>query len=646
MGSSSIPCLSRLDFSPGDDNGEWDVTVRELVRILYLSGSARGQREGGILAPSTIDYMYDHLLAASGPLSDASYSAIFDCGEPAGDELGSPEDRADRDAWYRDLLDDLGDFLEWAAITYLTYGLVPGGGALIVAPFLLNGLGGDPTDIFLSHWDVRIPETENHRLNIESSKFLINADIIARLKAENGDLGDFVKDQAEVRNWLMERLQDITKNDFTEYNARPYSRYSLNSILNLYDFAKTVDEPELALAARIVLDLSGAKFAATSNRGRRIVGFRRRSDEDGSPDRYLFESISGADHEITRAMLLSGQTQNLDKTLNDDIRNRTLAEMVNAATSEYRLPASAVSAAIGGGTFEQTIRHAGVERVEQSPAFTISAGGIPTEPTAYVLIPALNSDTDRGVAMPTVIIPTIAGSKVLGSPAIKMRDLFRFDGVGLHDKRTANTCVAPGFACGLSPSLSSVFSDSREGPAEDMLFFISSAESHFESGPHFYLAARIVHCVTGKACAWGIMDIIEAPPMPTPTPTPTGTPIPAGTPTPTPTPDPAYLLFQAQRRAALRAVTLDGRSRGVYKTAAGHEIVFGLNEPTHLTRFGGEATVISIDGQPPPEWKTSGGLIDADGQGHITIKGAEQVVIDFSDPMHPSRIVSTPTPSP
>src|SRR5207245_3425817 len=75
MVSSSIPCLSRLDFSPVDDNGEWDVTVRELVRILYLSGSARGQREGGILAPSTIDYMYDHLLAASGPLSDASYSA-------------------------------------------------------------------------------------------------------------------------------------------------------------------------------------------------------------------------------------------------------------------------------------------------------------------------------------------------------------------------------------------------------------------------------------------------------------------------------------------------------------------------------------------------------------------------------------------
>ena len=84
-----------------------------------------------------------------------------------------------------------------------------------------------------------------------------------------------------MRDWLIRRLQDIAANDFQEYNSRPYSRYSLNAVLNLCDFAKGAGDDDLALAARIVLDLSAAKFAATSNRGRRIVPFRRRLTKMG-----------------------------------------------------------------------------------------------------------------------------------------------------------------------------------------------------------------------------------------------------------------------------------------------------------------------------------------------------------------------------
>ena len=634
LGSSGVPCIANLTdpiliaqlFTGGPKfgdvvvpEGEWDVNNRELVRLLYL-GTAFPGKAGGILEPSTIDYMYTDLLAATGKLSDGSYPILYDCNEPAGDELGSPEDRADRDAWYNDVKDFLGDALEWFGITYLTYGLGPFGAiALVVVPLLLAGTVGSPQDL-LGDFKLSIPETENHRLNIETSKFLTNADSIARLKLENYGTGDLEDEQKEVRDWLMRRLQDIAQNDFQEYNARPYTRYSLNAILNLCDFAGGAGDPDLALAARIVLDLSAAKFAATSNRGRRIVPFRRRSEQDGDENRYLHESISDADHEITRAMLLSGQTQTLDKnfekTFDNTLRLKTLAEMVNAATSSYRLPFGALEKAVTRQAFEQTIRHTSVERVEQSPAFTISAGGLATGPTARVL--TFSSDTDLGDAMPTVIIPTIAGSY--------MKDLFRFDGVGLHHERSNNTCVAPGFACGLDPRLPiAFFPDHREGPAEDMLFFVSSAESHFESGPHFYLAARIVHCVTGSACAWGLMDVVEATPPP-----PIG-PMKAAD-------DPAFGVFKEQRRAALRAVTLDGKSRGVYTTAAGRQIVFGLHEPTKLSPSEEEATVVSIDGKPPPEWKTSGGLIEADGHGHATIKGSPRsVVIDFSDPLKPTR---------
>jgi hypothetical protein len=315
--------------------------------------------------------------------------------------------------------------------------------------------------------------------------------------------------------------------------------------------------------------------------------------------------------------LLSGQTQTLDKnferTFDNKLRLATLAEMVNAATSSYRLPSGALEKAVTRQAFEQTIRHTSVERVEQSPAFTISAGGLTTGPTAKVLV--FSFPTDLGDTMPTVIIPTIAGSY--------MRDLFRFEGVGVHHDRSNNTCVASGFACGLNPKLSAVFNSPQcikvETTSTDTLFFVSSAQCFPDSpGPHFYLAGRIVECPTAFCdTKWGFMDIVEA-----------AKPVGGD--------DPAYLLFQTQRHAALRAVVLDEHSRGTYTTAAGHQIVFGLHEPTELSPSEEEATVVSIDGQPPPEWKTSGGLIEADGAGKATIKGfPKSEKIDFSDPTHP-----------
>jgi hypothetical protein len=625
MGSSGLPCITDLKFIV-EENGEFDVNVRELVRMLYLGGSSL-QRRAPILAPRTVDYMYRNLLAAQGKLSDGSYSVLFGCIEPAGDRLGTPEDAADRHAWYRDLADALGDFFEWAVITYVTYA-VPGAYPLIAAPFLLTAAVDGPANIIPSQFDIRVPESENHRLMIETSKFLINAAMIAHLEAENYDRVDDVRaDQADVRDWLIERLQDIAKNDFQEYNARPYSRYSLNSVLNLHDFAAVHGDADLARAALIVLDLAEAKFAATSNRGRRVVPFRRLSDQDGDENSYLHESISGADHEIARSMLLSGQTQTVDKNLFNDLPNGgrklalgTLAEMVNAATSSYRLPPPVLSTVIDRRVFEQSIRHTGVERVEQSPAFTISAGGVHTDPTGTVL--GMGRDKDRGAAMPTVIIPTIAGSY--------MRDLFRFNGLGLHHERTANTCVTQGFACGFEPKLSVLFSGCtvKEVLPDSTSFFVNSGLCFPVSpGPHFYLAGRIVECpVAFCNTQWGVMDIVEA-----------ATPAAHGEPG-NPLPDPAFNLFRAQRSAALSAISLDGSGRGTYTSAAGHTIVFGLAEGGLLSGTGNLATVVSIDGNPPPAFVTSGGVIDADGTGHATIKGpGVTVLIDFSDVSKPKR---------
>jgi hypothetical protein len=108
MGTTDLPCATSI--SP-QNKGDFDVNVRELVRIFYMGTIPRRE----VLERSTIDYMYENLLAARGGLSDSSYSVLADCDDPAGDELGSPEDFADREYWYNELLDGISDFFKWLA---------------------------------------------------------------------------------------------------------------------------------------------------------------------------------------------------------------------------------------------------------------------------------------------------------------------------------------------------------------------------------------------------------------------------------------------------------------------------------------------------------------------------------------------------
>jgi hypothetical protein len=619
LGSSGLRCVTSLRFGKG--HGEFDVVVRGLVRLLYLAGA-------DLLSGDTIDHMYKELLATSGPPSDGSYSQIADCTEPAGDELGSPEDRTDRYTWYNELGQDISDFFSWLIKFAVIAAAVPP--ALIASPFLLAA-GVDPTDLNVPvpFADVRVSETENHRLQIESSKYLVNADIIARLEAENyGGLDGWKSDQAKVREWLLRRLQDITIHDFREYNSRPYTRYSLNAVLNLYDFASVHGDTALMTAAWIVLDLSEAKFAATSNRGRRTSPFRRHSSSDGyradgsaSTDQAnLYNIITEGDHEVLRAMLLSNQTQLLPASRappNDAVHDAVI-NLVNPSVSAYRLPEPVLSTAVDRRTFAQTFVPAGLERAFQAPAFTVTAGGVPTEATASLF--GKSDDDDFGVAMPTTIVPTIAGTS--------LNEIFRFDGVGIDShkpgigrNRTGNTCVAPGFACGLQPRLSDAFSKCTKGAVgvTDRVAFVNSQDCRPDQ-PAFYLASLTVDC-SGTFCLqghrWGIMDIIEAPSA-----------APAD-----------FLRFRNERGAAFNSVTPDDGGRASYTTATGLKIDF--------TVAASQPTVLSVNDAEPPPWSVNGDVVDADGQGHATIKGpGGPIAIDFTDWAKPTRTAPAPAAPP
>lgn len=602
MGTNDMLCVASSGFS--EIKGDFDVNVRDLTRIHYM-GTIPGRE---ILEPATINHMYEYLLVARGGLSDESYSVLTDCVAAAGDELGSPEEFADREYWYREALDAIGDFFQWLfelPIKLAGVGLASLGG-VAGAPFLIE-LGEDPVPIAQPHFDLRVPETENHRLMIEISKYLTNEKILTELRRIGHDNIDEIQEkQDEVREWLLQTLRSLAINDFQEYNSRPYTRYSLNAIMNLHDFA---EDAKLRVASRIVLDLSAAKFAAGSNRGRRVAPFRRLARYD---DIALFEMTEGADHEVTRAMVLTGQTP----FHSDGVPPAGVSNMIRTAVSSYRLPLpvlEVVAEREQRPPYRQDIRHAGVEGYFSSRAFTMSLGGVRVRAALNFL--GIERSEDRGIAMPTVIVPTAAG--------LLMTELFAMQGNGAEDKRTANLCGWRGFICGINPALSTRFLGRcldivSSGPGGPDFIGVNSAKCEAGgSGPHFYFAMRREAC-RGDFCEggrwYGLAEIVEAPDA-------------------RDTLDPNYDLFMQERRAAFSAAIPDASGIGVYVNNAGQAIRYKVHDSL--------SEILSVDGVPRPVFATKGDVIDADGGGRVTISSpwsGNKVSIDFTDWKDPKRV--------
>ncbi|MDC9824278.1 hypothetical protein PRN20_11070 [Devosia sp. ZB163] len=580
-----LPCFAGFHAHEGD----WDVNVRELVRLFYMGTQPRRE----VLEQATIDYMYENLLSARGPVSDASYSVISDCDDPAGDELGSPEDFADREYWYREVLGAIGDFFKWLAELPIKIGVlaIAGAGSVAAAPFLIAD-GTDPVELLEPHSDLRIPETENHRLMIETSRYLTNAKILVDLRRMDHDnIDEIEEEQAGVRDWLLKRLNEIASSDFDEYNARPYTRYSLNAILNLYDFAcdptilvdNTCNDSALKTASQIVLDLSGAKFAASSNRGRREPPFRRLS---GSDNVGPYEMVQNADHEVTRAAMYAGQSQLVPWGFDE----LGVGNMIYAAVSSYRWPKVVLNVAIErSATFSQSVLHAGVEQYFQSPAFTMSLGGVPRP--AALRAWGYELGEDRGIAMPTTIIPTIRG--------IQPGEFFTIEGTGTEEDRAQNMCGFEGFICGTNPSWPTQFDacTTREERliSGEKLKFMRSVGCVPE-GPHFYAAFMSRPC-DDEFCeegeTYGMIEVVPA------------------AATDAALPDPVFDAFKNSRRASLRASVPDDDGFGSYLDDSGRTIRYRIHEDGSY--------LASVNGASVAPSQTQGAVVTRASNGTVTI---------------------------
>jgi len=577
IGSAGIPCHIGADLPDVETvDGDWDVSVRDLVRVWYLAHKAA---PGAILDPATEQHLFNDLLTIDGPPGPDDYP-LAGCGNTER-STGTPADRADERSWAEenfDWLSDAWDVLKWIGlilllvilfflICVLIFVTAGAGLPLLVAIPLLAAevavaaaVGLAPILVVIAAF-IRIPETENHLLMINTSRYLINNIIIA---ADPADVEFFKDDQKAVKTWLLASMHRIATEDFQEYNARPYQRYSITALLNLHDFIpcdaqrRTNVDCDLKTATEIVLDLAGAKFAAGSSEGRRSVPFRRLMEvvaDDVDDARRLTVGDRGSDHMFAFMLDYAGLTQHLPE---HRAQLGTANEMVYAASSTYRPPPAVLSVALGlKGPIEQRIRHAGVEIYSSTPSFLISAGGVRARSATTVSIgPRVTEKcNDRGVALPTVLIPAGGGYDAAQDREppdnVRREDLLRIEGVYYHyereayclsanndwkatratpepaidrDKREhtwshdANACVGRGFACGVNIVVPAALQKPgcfANVPGTPWSFLYSATCPALPDSRPFYVALYVRPCPVGVyGCGnnWGFFEAAEAPP--------------------------------------------------------------------------------------------------------------------------------------
>jgi hypothetical protein len=300
-------------------------------------------------------------------------------------------------------------------------------------------------------------------------------------------------------------LRNKLRDDFAEYNAKPYQEETRWALLNLFSYAY---DAEVRLAAGMVLDYVSAHIAVSSSDLRRMVPFRRRnedpnqrqdSDDKGFMDVSLLDA-HGADPMAAHFAIHAGNTRAYRLA---DIREwpgeSTMARpwpwaiaplgatnFFLEAACDYRLPPSVHDLFVNDlhrRFFQRLHRTSKLEEpgaqrncdnmeiYAGSPSYLISAGGRP----AIWVIPGKHGfgyeDQNLGVAVPISLMPTGAtpDAALSTSDSRALIQILHVSAVpapengisywdGNQDPReppwefygaTENYGVAPDFACGI-----------------------------------------------------------------------------------------------------------------------------------------------------------------------------------------------------
>jgi hypothetical protein len=304
-----------------------------------------------------------------------------------------------------------------------------------------------------------VPESENHILMTESSRYLTNQ----RIASDSARRGvpvpaDNDNEANGMNDWFLGHLQGFLQNDFYEYNARPYTFEARNGIQNLHDYAafpggacwrSNPGDPgvppvpracDVKRGARIVLDYLAAKFAISSNGLRRVAPFRRQPERRTYP--FLFGRAS--DDEQTSYLAYANGSMNF---WTQRYGMPPGADMQAAYLGEFR-PSPVITdimsdAAPTQESYERFFfsrgSHYAMEIYYRNANYMISAGGIHDSGRLSFF-----GNAEDAWAMPTTLMPARAG--------LDRREFVSILGSDDEGVRV-NTCVSPSFACGQNPSV-------------------------------------------------------------------------------------------------------------------------------------------------------------------------------------------------
>jgi hypothetical protein len=270
-------------------------------------------------------------------------------------------------------------------------------------------------------------------------------------------------------------LRNILRDDFSEYNAKPYQTQTRLALLNLCSYAY---DHEVRLAARMVLDYISAHYAVSSNDLRRMVPFRRRNEEDhgrvkqlpgGFMNVGLLEWDWGADPMTENFAIQSGNLRAYETGHPGRPFNWSIAsdggDSILEVLSNYRLPPSIHDLFVNDlhRRFFQRLHRAPQDNVEVtgrncdnyeiyagSPSYLITAGGSPApyaiDPGPAAVVSPGKVAQQLGVALTTSFMPT--GSSAGPGTLNIASELIQFSSFSDRPGEVANYGVAPDFACG------------------------------------------------------------------------------------------------------------------------------------------------------------------------------------------------------
>ena len=272
-------------------------------------------------------------------------------------------------------------------------------------------------------------DTENHILMTEVSRYLTNDLISAELAKTGRYNADYDNAHTGFNPWMINHLKQFLKNDFSEFNSKPYQGYTVNAIQTLHNHATN---PEVKLTAQMVLDYLSAKFVIQSVGGLRSVPFRRQPgyrDED---------DLLKDDGEAGRHMMLIGNYAALAQRPEPYTAPYAGGFMFTTLIGDYRVPDLLLDLVFNKGIkpILQRFKHEGVEVYSASRNYTIAAGGV------YMDYPDYTTGELDAWAVPTTVVP-------LKGPLMR-NQMVRIMGHRDNNMRN-NTCVYKNFACGINP---------------------------------------------------------------------------------------------------------------------------------------------------------------------------------------------------